>query len=113
MFVAIYKLIANGSFGPDEIAVMKAAYEAALTELDVTEQNGPIIELIARAILNVTLRGERDPKEIKERALNALGLRFSFDGHTTPFIIGNGECTLIMPLGLGPQINQLTRRRSR
>ena len=27
--MAIYKLIANGSFGPDEIAVMKAAYEAA------------------------------------------------------------------------------------
>jgi hypothetical protein len=78
--VAIYKLIANGSFDPDEIAVMKAAYEAALAELDVTEQNGPITELIARAILNVTLRGERDPKEIKERALNALGLRFSFDG---------------------------------
>jgi hypothetical protein len=42
--VAIYKLIANGSFGPDEIAVMKAAYEAALAELDVTEQNGPITE---------------------------------------------------------------------
>ena len=28
--VAIYKLIANGSFAPDEIAVMRAAYEAAL-----------------------------------------------------------------------------------
>ena len=78
--VAIYKLIANGSFGPDEIEVMKAAYEAALAELDVSEQNSPITELIAKAILNVTLRGERDPKEIKERALHALGLRFSFDG---------------------------------
>ena len=70
---------------------MRAAYEAALAELDVSEQNSPITELIAKAILNVTLRGERDPKEIKERALNALGLRFSFDGHTTPFIAGERE----------------------
>ena len=78
--MAIYKLIANGSFAPDEIAVMRAAYEAALAELDVSEQNSPITELIARAIINVVLRGERDPIEIKQRALNALGLRFSVDG---------------------------------
>ena len=65
---------------PDEIAVMRAAYEAALAELDVSEQNSPITELIARAIINVVLRGERDPIEIKQRALNALGLRFSVDG---------------------------------
>ena len=28
--MAIYRLISNGSFGPDEIKVMTAAYEAAL-----------------------------------------------------------------------------------
>ena len=28
--MAIYKLIANGSFGPDEIEAMSAAYESAL-----------------------------------------------------------------------------------
>jgi hypothetical protein len=43
--MAIYKLIANGSFGPDEIKMMTEAYEGA------------------NAIL------------IKERAINALGIR--------------------------------------
>jgi hypothetical protein len=75
--VAIYKLIANGSFGPNEIAVMKAAYEAALVDVGVANQNDPITELIANAIVNVTASGERDPKEIMERALNALGVRRS------------------------------------
>jgi hypothetical protein len=31
--MAIYRLIANGSFGPEEIKAMTAAYEAALVDL--------------------------------------------------------------------------------
>ena len=73
--MAIHRLIANGSFGPDEIKVMTAAYEGALIDLGVTNRDDPITELIARAIVNVTATGERDPERIKERALNALGVR--------------------------------------
>ena len=36
--MAIYRLITNGSFGPDEIKVMTAAYEAALIDLVVTTE---------------------------------------------------------------------------
>ena len=61
--MAIYKLIANGSFGPDEIEAMSAAYE------------NPITELIAKAIVNVVATGERDPQLIEQRAINALGVR--------------------------------------
>jgi len=73
--VAIYKLIANGAFGPDEIEVMKSAYEAALIDLGVTDRKDPITDLIAKAIVNVTASGERNPKEVMDRALNALGVR--------------------------------------
>jgi hypothetical protein len=75
--VSIHKLIANGSFGPNEIEVMKAAYEAALVDVDVTDRNAPITELIAKAIVNVTASGERNPQEVMEHALNALGVRRS------------------------------------
>ena len=68
-------MIANGSFGPDEIEVMKAAYETALIEVRVTDRDAPIMELIAKSIVNVTATGERNPKEVMERALNALGVR--------------------------------------
>ena len=75
--VAIYKLISNGSFGPDEIEVVKAAYEAAVVDVGVTDRDDPITELIAKSIVNVTASGERDPKQVMERALNALGIRRS------------------------------------
>ncbi len=75
--MAIYKLIANGSFGPAEIEIMKVAYEAALVDVGVTSPNDPITDLIAKAIVSVTASGERNPKEVMERALNALGVRRS------------------------------------
>jgi hypothetical protein len=74
-FMAIYRLIANGSFGPDEIKVMTAAYEAALIDLSIANRDDPITELVAKAIVNVVATGERDPTVTKERALNALGVR--------------------------------------
>ncbi len=73
--VAIYRLIANGSFGPEEVAAMTAAYEDALLELCLNDRDDPITELVARAIVNITSTGERDPLAIRERALNTLGIR--------------------------------------
>ena len=73
--MAIYRLIAVGTFGPDEIRVMVAAYEGALADLRLTDRDDPITEIIAKSIVNVTATGERDPGNIKERALNALGVR--------------------------------------
>jgi hypothetical protein len=73
--MAIYRLIANGSFGPDEIEVMTAAYEGALIDLRVANRQDPITELIAKSIVHVTATGERNPVLIRERAINALGVR--------------------------------------
>jgi hypothetical protein len=73
--MAIYRLIAIGSFGPDEVKAMVAAYESALTDLQMIDRDDPLTELIAKSIVNVTATGERDPENIKERALNALGVR--------------------------------------
>jgi len=73
--MAIYKLIANGSFGQMEIEAMSAAYESALVDLGVKSRDDPITELIAKAIVNVVATGERDSKLIEGRAINALGVR--------------------------------------
>ncbi|MGB6349397.1 MAG: hypothetical protein WBG10_05145 [Pseudolabrys sp.] len=73
--MAIYKLIANGSFGPDEIEAMSAAYESALVNLGIVNRDDPITELIAKAIVNAVATGERDPQSIEQRAINALGVR--------------------------------------
>jgi hypothetical protein len=69
----IYKLIANGSFGSDEIKVMTKAYENALIDLGIANRDDPVTELIAKSIANVTATGERNPTLVKERAVNAPG----------------------------------------
>lgn len=58
--VAIYKLIAYGAFGPEEIEVMKSAYEAALIDLGVTDRNDPITDL-SPSDCDLNLRYRRPP----------------------------------------------------
>jgi hypothetical protein len=48
--MAIYKLIANGSFGPKEIEAMTAAYEGALIDLEITNRDDLVTEMIAKSI---------------------------------------------------------------
>jgi hypothetical protein len=73
--MAIYRLIANGSFGPAEIKAMTAAYEAALLDLGLVDRDDPMTEIVAAAVVTVTSMGELDPATIKDRALNAIGAR--------------------------------------
>jgi hypothetical protein len=54
---------------------MTDAYEAALIDLGIADRNDPFTELIAKTILNVAATGERNSLLVKERALNALGVR--------------------------------------
>ncbi len=74
--MAIYKLIAKGSFGPDEIEAMTAAYERALLEINLIDRNDALTEMVAASIITVAATGERDPQILMERALQTLG------GHT-------------------------------
>jgi hypothetical protein len=41
----------------------------------VSDRDDPITDLIAKSIVNVTATGERDQKQVMERALNALGVK--------------------------------------
>jgi hypothetical protein len=73
--MAIYRLIANGSFGPDEIKAMTAACEVALVYLGLVDRDDPITEIVATAIGSITSTGKRDPTIIRDRALNTLADR--------------------------------------
>jgi hypothetical protein len=48
-----------------------------LADVGVTNPDDPITDLIAKAIVNVIASGERNSKQVMERALNALGVRRS------------------------------------
>ena len=70
--MAIYRLLQNSSFGPEEVAVMTEAYEQTLLALGVTNRSDPITEEIALKIIAMTRAGESDPTVLSARAAEEL-----------------------------------------
>ena len=57
------------SFGPDEIAVLVSAYEAALQEVGLVNRNDPATWIIAKRILELAQQGELDPVKLCAHAV--------------------------------------------
>jgi hypothetical protein len=70
--MAIYRILKDTAFEPEENYVMGAAYERALELLRLKDRNDPITEIVARLIIDVAARGEKDPEVICGRALARL-----------------------------------------
>ena len=69
--MAIYRLLKNRAFGPDEIKVLTAAYEEALRTLRLARSD-PTTEIVAKKIIELAQRGERDPVRLRECAIRSL-----------------------------------------
>ena len=70
--MAIYRLLKNLAFGPDDIKVLTAAYEEALRALGLKDRADPATEMIAKKIIELAQRGERDPVRLRERAIRCV-----------------------------------------
>ena len=71
--MAIYRILQNAPFGPDEIARLASAYELTLKALGLTDRSDPITELVAQKIIELSQRGIRDPQLLARRAIEDLG----------------------------------------
>ena len=73
----IRSLMQPGAFGPEVIAVMGDALDAALKELQDAGQSDiqsdVVREIIAGRIIGAARLGERDPARLREAALLGLG----------------------------------------
>ena len=65
------RFLLNTSFGPEEIAVLVAAFEGVLRELDFADCAGPAAEM-ARKVVELAKQGERDPIRLRKRVIEAL-----------------------------------------
>jgi hypothetical protein len=70
--MAIYRLLKNGVFGPDDVKVLTTAYEEALRTLRLKDRSDPATEMIAKKIIELAQRGERDPVRLREYAIRGL-----------------------------------------
>ena len=59
--MAIYRLLQNSAFAPEDIGRLAAAYEDCLRILNVTDRTDPLTELLAKKIIEIGQTGVRDP----------------------------------------------------
>ena len=59
-------------FEQKAIEAMNAAFEAACKSLKLFDRNDPIIEVLARKIIDIARSGERDPQRIHDLVLLQL-----------------------------------------
>jgi hypothetical protein len=72
--MAIYRLLQNSAFGPEDISPLVAAYENCLRILGRTDRSDPVTELIAKKIIEIGQTGMRDPVQIGRLALEEIGI---------------------------------------
>lgn len=72
--MAIYRLLQQSAFGPEEIDRLVTAFEDSLRALKLADRSDPLTETIAKKLIEIAQTGERDPRLIRQRAFAALDL---------------------------------------
>jgi hypothetical protein len=73
--MAIYGYLQNSGFDPETIKIMTTAYELAREQLGLVERSDPLTELVARKVIEIAQTGIRDPDQLCERVIAAIGPR--------------------------------------
>ena len=73
--MAIYKLLQNTAFEPEDIERLVSAYEQTLRALRLKDRSDPITQLVAEKIIAIGGLRIEDPAEISKLALKELTTR--------------------------------------
>jgi hypothetical protein len=68
----IVRLLQYEAFGPEDIKVITAAFEGALSSLGLVDRADPLTEIVAKKIIECAQTGERDPIRLRDGALKLL-----------------------------------------
>ena len=70
--MTIYRMSRQAAFDDETVKAMATAYEAALDELKARAPTVSLTDTLARKIIELARRGERDPDRLCELALKDL-----------------------------------------
>ena len=71
--MAIYRLLQNSAFAPEDIAPLVAAYEDCLRALKLTDRSDPMTELVAKKIIELAQTGIRNSSQLGRLAIQEIG----------------------------------------
>jgi hypothetical protein len=60
------------SFSAGEVAALVEAFESCLRRLRLKERSDPVTTAVARVIIELAKKGERDPERLCERAIRHI-----------------------------------------
>jgi hypothetical protein len=72
--MTVHTLFSNSPFGPEDIAVLVAAYDELLRALGLVQRSDALTDLVASKIISIAQSGLRDPADIAQRAIEEFGL---------------------------------------
>ena len=58
--------------GPDTVAVLAAALEDSLRQLRLIDRNDAAVTMVAKKIIELARRGERDPIRLRDQAIQSF-----------------------------------------
>jgi hypothetical protein len=70
--VAIYRLLQESAFGPEDTKRMGDAYELALVQLGLNDRSDPLTETVAKHIVEIAQTGVKESEMICALALLRL-----------------------------------------
>jgi hypothetical protein len=70
--VPIRPFIGDASFTPEQVMALNDAFNSALAELNLTDRQDPLAEIVAKKIIEIARGGERDPERLRELALKDI-----------------------------------------
>jgi hypothetical protein len=59
-------------FGPDTVEMLAAALEDARRQLGFVDRNDPAATMVAKKIIELARRGERDPIRLRDQAVQSF-----------------------------------------
>jgi hypothetical protein len=68
----IRQLLDSNVFNPDEVIILRDVFEDTLRALKLVDRSDPVTSLIAKKIIELARRGERDPARLRQAAVQAF-----------------------------------------
>jgi hypothetical protein len=64
----IRQLLDSNAFNPEEVTMLRDVFEDTLRSLKLVDRSDPVTLLIAKKIIGLARRGERDPARLRQAA---------------------------------------------
>ena len=68
----IRQLLDSNAFNPEEVSMLCDVFEDTLRALQLVDRSDPVTSLIAKKIIELARRGERDPARLRQAAVQAF-----------------------------------------